>query len=193
MRYQFEILNHGIYGYEVWLHGRNQGRSGVKTYCSSNLYCAPMWFDCTKTMLIKLKVDYKNSLRRFMGLLWHNSASEMFVNLNIKSFGELLRVVAIAFSTIAITHLYIISIQIAIMSIVKPCLHITMKQIHSCYIYHSMKIVVICWLHTGDTDVIKLLVDLCGQKVIDAHSFQSYACVATNNDLCVSPVATVDS
>ena len=35
--------------------------------------------------------------------------------------------VAIAFSTIAITHLYIISIQIAIMSIVKPCLHITMK------------------------------------------------------------------
>ena len=37
------------------------------------------------------------------------------------------RGVAIAFSTIAITHLYIISIQIAIMSIVKPCLHITMK------------------------------------------------------------------
>ena len=35
--------------------------------------------------------------------------------------------VAIALSTIAITHLYIISIQIAIMSIVKPCLHITKK------------------------------------------------------------------
>ena len=39
----------------------------------------------------------------------------------------------------------------------------------------------------------KLLVDLCGQKLIDAHSFQSYACAPTNNDLCVSPVATVDS
>ena len=39
----------------------------------------------------------------------------------------------------------------------------------------------------------KPLVDLCGQKLIDAHSFQSYACAATNNDLCVSPVATVDS
>ena len=63
----------------------------VKTYCS-NLYCAPMWFDCTKTVLTKLKVAYNNSLRRFMGLPWHNSASEMFVNLNIKSFGELLRV-----------------------------------------------------------------------------------------------------
>ena len=62
-----------------------------KTYCS-NLYCAPMWFDCTKTVLTKLKVAYNNSLRRFMGLPWHNSASEMFVNLNIKSFGELLRV-----------------------------------------------------------------------------------------------------
>ena len=52
--------------------------------------CATMWFDCTKTILKKLKVTY-NSLRRFMGLPWHNSASEMFVNLNIKSFGEMLR------------------------------------------------------------------------------------------------------
>ena len=35
MRYRCEILNHGIDGYEVWLHGRNQGRSGVKLskYC----------------------------------------------------------------------------------------------------------------------------------------------------------------
>ena len=30
MRYRCETLNHGIDGYEVWLHGRNQGRSGVK-------------------------------------------------------------------------------------------------------------------------------------------------------------------
>ena len=39
----------------------------------------------------------------------------------------------------------------------------------------------------------KLLVDLCGQNLIDAHSFQSYACVVTNNDICVSPVTTLDS
>ena len=38
-----------------------------KTYCS-NLYCAQMWFDCTKTALTRLKVAYNNSLRRFMGL-----------------------------------------------------------------------------------------------------------------------------
>ena len=67
-----------------------------KTYCSI-LYCAPMWFDCTKTALTKLKISYNNSLRRFMGLPWHNSASEMFVNINIKSFGELLRVFVTVF------------------------------------------------------------------------------------------------
>ena len=36
-----------------------------KTYCC-NLYCVPMWFDCTKTALIKLKVAYNHSLRRFI-------------------------------------------------------------------------------------------------------------------------------
>ena len=56
-----------------------------------------MGFDCTKTVLTKLKVAYNNSLRRFMGLPWHNSASELFVNLNIKSFGELLRVLYTVF------------------------------------------------------------------------------------------------
>ena len=67
-----------------------------KTFCS-NLYCSPMWFDCTKTALKKLKVAYNNSLRRFMILPWrnnnNNSASEMFANLGIPSFDELPRIV----------------------------------------------------------------------------------------------------
>ena len=67
-----------------------------KTYCST-LYCAPMWFDCTKTALKKLKVAYNNSLRRFMRLPWRNSASEMFVNLNIRSFDEMLRIFTFVF------------------------------------------------------------------------------------------------
>ena len=76
----------------------------------SNLYCAPMWFDCTKTVLTKLKVAYNNSLRRFMGLPWQNSASEMFVNLNIKSFGELLRVFVHGFlSRITISRIFMLS------------------------------------------------------------------------------------
>ena len=50
-----------------------------KTYCS-NIYGTPMWFDCTKTALKKLKVAYNNSFRRFMGLPRPNSASVMFVN-----------------------------------------------------------------------------------------------------------------
>ena len=67
-----------------------------KTY-SFNLYCAPMLFACTKTALKKLKVAYNNSLRRFIRLVWSNSASEMFVNLNIRSFDELLRMFVFGF------------------------------------------------------------------------------------------------
>ena len=37
------------------------------------------------------KIAYNNSLHRLLGLPSHNSASGMFVNLNIPSFGELLR------------------------------------------------------------------------------------------------------
>ena len=59
-----------------------------KTYCC-NLYCAPFWYDSTKTAMKNLKVAYNNSLRRLLGLPSHNSASAMFVNLNIPSFGEL--------------------------------------------------------------------------------------------------------
>ena len=59
-------------------------------YCC-NLYCAPFWYDSTKTAMKNLKVAYNNSLRRLLGLPSHNSASSMFVNLNIPSFGELLR------------------------------------------------------------------------------------------------------
>ena len=37
-----------------------------------------------------MKVAYNNSLRRFMRLPSRNSASEMFVNLNLRSFDEML-------------------------------------------------------------------------------------------------------
>ena len=56
-----------------------------------------MWFDCTKTVLKKLKVAYNNSLRRFMTLPWHNSASKMFANLSFPSFDELLRISVFGF------------------------------------------------------------------------------------------------
>ena len=61
-----------------------------KAYCC-NLHCPPFWYDSTKTAMKNLKVDYNNSLRRRLGLPSHNSTSGMFVNLNIPSFGELLR------------------------------------------------------------------------------------------------------
>ena len=82
-----------------------------KTYCF-NLYCALFWYDSTKNAKKNLKVAYNNSLRRLLGLPSHKtwscfidlvsicankeiynniSASSMFVNLNIPSFGELIR------------------------------------------------------------------------------------------------------
>ena len=70
-----------------------------------------MWFDCIKTALKKLKVAYKNSLRRFMRLPWRNSVSEMFVNLNICSFEEMLKFFTFGFMSrviVLIMCLYLI-------------------------------------------------------------------------------------
>ena len=61
-----------------------------KTYCS-NLYCASLWYNFTLTAMKKIEIAYNNSIRRLFFLPKHNSASEMYVNLNIMSFGELLR------------------------------------------------------------------------------------------------------
>ena len=38
-----------------------------KTYCC-NLYCAPFWYNSTKTTMKNLKVAHNNSLRRLLGL-----------------------------------------------------------------------------------------------------------------------------
>ena len=65
-------------------------------YCSS-LYCASMWLDCTKTTPKRLKITYNNSLRRFMFVPCRNSATEMFVNLGINSFDEMLRIYIFGF------------------------------------------------------------------------------------------------
>ena len=44
-----------------------------------------------KQQLKNIKIAYNNSLRRLLALPKHNSASEMFVNLNILSFGKLFK------------------------------------------------------------------------------------------------------
>ena len=62
----------------------------LKSYCST-MHCSSMWFDSTVTSMKKLKNVYNNGLRRLLNLPKYNSASEMFVNLNILSFGEQLR------------------------------------------------------------------------------------------------------
>ena len=57
-----------------------------KSFCS-NMYCSTMWYNCTVIAMGKLILSYNNSLN----IPKYNSASEMFVNVNIKSFGELIR------------------------------------------------------------------------------------------------------
>ena len=43
------------------------------------------WYNSSKTAMTKFKIGYNNSLRRLLAPPKHNSASEMFVNLNILS------------------------------------------------------------------------------------------------------------
>ena len=79
-----------------------------------------MWFNCTKTALKKLKVSYNNSLRRFMTLPWRNSASEIFANLSIPSFDELLRIFVLnfgqglLFQTVCLFQAFIIQLVVFI-------------------------------------------------------------------------------
>ena len=61
-----------------------------KSYCAI-MYCSSIWFDSTVTSMKNLKIANNNGLRRFLNLPKYNSASEMFVNLNILSFGGPLR------------------------------------------------------------------------------------------------------
>ena len=45
----------------------------------------------SKTAMNKLRIAYNNSLRRILNIPKRSSASEMFVCLNVPSFGEILR------------------------------------------------------------------------------------------------------
>ena len=72
-----------------------------KSYCST-MYCFSMWFDSTVTSMKELKIAYNNGLRRLLYLPKYNSASEMFVNLNILSFGEQFRKSGFSFRKIII-------------------------------------------------------------------------------------------
>ena len=58
-----------------------------QSYCAA-MYCPSTWFD---SIIKKLKIACNNGIRRLLNLPKYNSASEMFVNLNIPSFCELLR------------------------------------------------------------------------------------------------------
>ena len=65
----------------------------------ATMYRSSMWFDSTVTSMKKLKIAYNKGLRRLLNMPKYNSASEMFVNLNIPSFSELLQKFVSSFKT----------------------------------------------------------------------------------------------
>ena len=58
---------------------------------SNNMYSTTMWYNCTVIAMKILNSSYNNSLRRLLNIPKHNNASGMFVHINIKLFGELLK------------------------------------------------------------------------------------------------------
>ena len=61
-----------------------------QSYCT-NMYCCQLWFNSTKSSLIKLSTSYNSVLRRLLCISKQYSASNMFVSRAIPSFAELLR------------------------------------------------------------------------------------------------------
>ena len=59
-----------------------------QSYCT-NMYCCQLWFNSTKSSLIKLSKSYNSMLRR---LLCISKPYNMFVSRGIPSFAEILRI-----------------------------------------------------------------------------------------------------
>ena len=74
----------------------------LTTYCSSG-YCSSLWFDSTKNSMKKLKIAYNNSFLQILGIPKYSSASQMFANHNIRSFGERIRKYTVGFINIVIS------------------------------------------------------------------------------------------
>ena len=69
-----------------------------KSY-SATIYCFSMWFDSTVTSMKKLKIAYNNGLSRLLNSPIYKGDFEMFVNLNILTFGEQLQKSVFSFRT----------------------------------------------------------------------------------------------
>ena len=67
-----------------------------KSFCTI-MYYSTMWYSGTVSAMRKLRIAYNISYRRLLCIPKYNSASEMFVQLIIKSFGELLRICVYCF------------------------------------------------------------------------------------------------
>ncbi|XP_045454223.1 uncharacterized protein LOC123663596 [Melitaea cinxia] len=61
-----------------------------KAYCQS-LYTCSLWVNYTRKAYSGLRVHYNNAFRLLMGLSWRCSASGMFAEAGVDSFGAIMR------------------------------------------------------------------------------------------------------
>ena len=61
-----------------------------KSFCT-NMYCYPLWFNSTSSIVKKWKCSYNSVLRRLLCIRMPYSASAMFVSHGILSFYDLLQ------------------------------------------------------------------------------------------------------
>ena len=59
------------------------------SFCT-NMYCCPLWFNYTSSIIKKLKSSYDSVLRRLLCIRMPYTASEILVMCGIQSFYELL-------------------------------------------------------------------------------------------------------
>ena len=59
-----------------------------QSYCTS-MYCYQLWFNSTKDIRKKLRINYNSALCRFLTISKPYSANQMFVSRGMLSFDEL--------------------------------------------------------------------------------------------------------
>ena len=109
-----------------------------QSYCTNMYYCQ-LWFNSTKSSLIKLSISYNSVLRRLLCISKPYRASNVFVSRGIPFFAELLRKSIYRFknrielSSNSIITACTLSLNDGYWSIIYQCIYLKME--HSIYLF----------------------------------------------------------
>ena len=93
------IYAKGNYLLRTFKHCSNEIKCKLFTAFCTNMYCGHLWASFTRTSGLKVRVGYNNVFRRLLGFGRRCSASGMFANCRVKSFGEIQRNLAFSFQS----------------------------------------------------------------------------------------------